>query len=205
MAELKSERSAPSRRQTRRELGIAVIFAVLGGALVLWASTRSWAGELLDRRYPLPDQHSQLTGKDIAAWASAMGFVGLAGGVALIATKAWGRWVVGALLVAAGALAIAGGVVGLTASPDTPHKTLSIHPAWPVVTALGGVLALAAGAITVLRHGSWRRSAVGMSERYDSPSARSTPERSARIADSGATAPAALWDALDRGEDPTAS
>ena len=53
-------------------------------------------------------------------------------------------------------------------------------------------LALAgAGALTVLRGRSW----PGLGQRYDAPAPRPVPE--------GPPTERALWEALDRGEDPT--
>jgi hypothetical protein len=62
-------------------------------------------------------------------------------------------------------------------------------PAWPLLTALGGLVVAGAGALTVARGKKW----PGMAARYDRPSQVSGPPRSE----------AQIWDALDRGEDPT--
>jgi uncharacterized membrane protein (TIGR02234 family) len=80
------------------------------------------------------------------------------------------------------------------------------HSAWPWLAALGGVLVVAAGVLTVLRGAAW----PGMSARYDAPAGKRSaagPRRAAAAASApaGQPTPADLWKALDRGEDPTAS
>ncbi|HEV2088276.1 MAG TPA: Trp biosynthesis-associated membrane protein, partial [Cryptosporangiaceae bacterium] len=62
---------------------------------------------------------------------------------------------------------------------------------WPVLGLLGGLLVAGAGGLGLARGRRWAR----MGGRYDSPAARpSVPSRDA----------AGVWDALDRGDDPTA-
>ncbi|WP_042367160.1 Trp biosynthesis-associated membrane protein, partial [Streptacidiphilus neutrinimicus] len=79
------------------------------------------------------------------------------------------------------------------------------HSAWPWFAALGGVLVVGAGVLTVLRGAAW----PGMSARYDAPAGKRSaagPRRGAAAkAPAGQATPADLWKALDRGEDPTAS
>jgi uncharacterized membrane protein (TIGR02234 family) len=61
----------------------------------------------------------------------------------------------------------------------------------------GGLVLLAAGALTVVRGRHW----PGMSSRYETPAARASRETASVREQS--TTPKGLWDALDRGEDPT--
>ncbi|NUP60893.1 MAG: Trp biosynthesis-associated membrane protein, partial [Nonomuraea sp.] len=67
-------------------------------------------------------------------------------------------------------------------------------PAWPVVAGLGAVLLLAGGVFAALRGRGW----AGMSARYDRGGAGEAPSR--RVHEDRE-----LWDALDRGDDPTES
>jgi uncharacterized membrane protein (TIGR02234 family) len=67
--------------------------------------------------------------------------------------------------------------------------------AWPLLAALAGLLLTAAGTLTALRGSRW----PALSGRYDAAAAR-VP--SARPEPAHATT-ANLWDALDRGDDPT--
>ncbi|MDP9101658.1 MAG: Trp biosynthesis-associated membrane protein, partial [Actinomycetota bacterium] len=69
---------------------------------------------------------------------------------------------------------------------------------WPTV-ALAGGLAVGLAGVAVAAYG---RGWEGLSSRYDSP-ASSTTASAASGGVPSVTAPA-LWDALDRGEDPTA-
>ncbi|MGW2222707.1 Trp biosynthesis-associated membrane protein [Nonomuraea sp. NPDC001684] len=79
-------------------------------------------------------------------------------------------------------------------------------PGWPVVAGLGALLLLAGGVLAAVRGGRW----AGMSSRYDR-AADATDERAGGRP--GAVAATArrghedreLWDALDRGDDPTES
>ncbi|WP_162795411.1 Trp biosynthesis-associated membrane protein, partial [Nonomuraea lactucae] len=61
---------------------------------------------------------------------------------------------------------------------------------WPALSGLGAALMAAAGVIAVVRGGRW----AGMSDRYERDAAGRRPR---------ATGDRALWDALDRGDDPT--
>ncbi len=102
---------------------------------------------------------------------------------------------------------------------------VSVHPVWVVLAGLGGVLVAAGGVTTAVRGGRWR----AMSARYESPMrpASAPPGRSPDqpVATGGASDPSvasepddpavgeaararadlALWQQLDRGEDPTVS
>jgi uncharacterized membrane protein (TIGR02234 family) len=86
----------------------------------------------------------------------------------------------------------------------TPGSTVTtaVSAAWPVLVLAAGLLAAAAGLLTVVRGRTW----PGMGRRY---------ERAATAATAATTAPAPArrrtdedraldaWRALDRGEDPT--
>lgn len=101
----------------------------------------------------------------------------LAAIAAVVALSGWARRVLGAVVVAAGGTAV---FLGVTASGALPGRGL----AW-----LGGFLVLGAGVLLVVRGGAMPRLGGG----YQTPGAakRSTdPERE-------------LWNALERGDDPT--
>ncbi|MGE5830293.1 MAG: Trp biosynthesis-associated membrane protein, partial [Micromonosporaceae bacterium] len=110
--------------------------------------------------------------------------VGRAGAGALVATRGWLRRGLGAVLIGCG--------VGLVATAGYALGTV------PAVSAGGPALTIAAGAglafvgvVTLRRGGSW----PGLGARY----ARPGVSPSGPLADQ----PARLWDAINRGEDPT--
>jgi uncharacterized membrane protein (TIGR02234 family) len=168
---------------------VAVVLAVAGSTLALFAASRAWVVTETPRPDPLPPVRATTSGRDAVPWATAMAFVGLAGGIALLATRRLGRLVVGAVLVLAGAVMIAGGIAGW-AAPGEPYEQVRVHGIWPAATLLGGVAVLVAGVLAVARGRRW----AAMGARYDAPGA----DRAGTDDATGA------WDALDRGEDPTA-
>jgi uncharacterized membrane protein (TIGR02234 family) len=183
----------------RRELQAAVGLLLAGSAVVLLAASRPWGAAVVDQGARLPVRHVQVTGDDLAAGLRALGLVALAGVVALVATKAWGRLLVGALVLGSGlgvvGLALAAG--GATAVRD--HLPADVEAGtvrdvtttgWPAGAGLGGALVAASGALVLLRGRRW----ATLSSAYRPPAARA-PEPP--------TTDKAVWDALDRGEDPT--
>jgi hypothetical protein len=172
--------------RARRELTVAVLLCVAGGALALWAATRDWAVLVTARPAPLPPLREVRTGGAAAPAATALALVGLAGGAALLAARGVARLAVGVLVLLCGAGITAGGVSVLTGGVAAGHATVRLSAGWPVLCAAGGVLVALGGLVTLVRGRRWR----ALGRRYEAPSAR--------------TAPADPWEALDRGEDPTA-
>lgn len=167
----------------RAELAVAALLAVVGGGVAFWAAGRGWTVRTTPRPAPFPPDTVVRTGRDLVPWAGAVTVVGVAGGLALLATRGVGRLVVGGVLALAGAVVVAGALVGPGAG--------SIRPLGPTLTALGGAAVAAAGLGALLRGRRWAR----MGGRYDAPATR--PTRAPGD-------PAGLWEALDRGDDPTA-
>jgi hypothetical protein len=168
----------------RRELTVAVVLAVLGSGLALYAASRTWVVIETPRPEPLPPVREVQSGREAVPWAAAMAFVGLAGALALLATQRLGRLVVGALLALAGGIVVAGGLAGWRTG-GASFQQVEITEVWPVVSVLGGGATLVAGILAVARGRRW----AAMGAKYDAP---------------GGTEPSDTWDALDRGEDPTA-
>jgi uncharacterized membrane protein (TIGR02234 family) len=170
----------------RRELAVAVVLAVLGGGLALFAASRTWVVIETPRPAPLPSVEETRSGRDAVPWAAAMAFVGLAGGIALLATKRIGRLVVGAIVALSGAVMIAGGVAGWRTTGET-FQDVEVAVLWPAASIVGGVAALLAGVLAVARGRHWAQ----LGAKYDAPGTAKPAEND-------------VWDALDRGEDPTA-
>lgn len=173
----------------RRELvvGLAVILA--GAALVLLAGTQPWATVPTSGSVAEPASvEAALKGSAISPGARALGLVGLAGIVALLATRRVGRRVVGVLLALAG-LAVCGLSLFWTADPPAllgDASTAVERTYWSWVSVAGGVLLLAGGVLAAIRSSRW----PGMGSRYDAPARAKAKDDDP-------------WAALDRGEDPT--
>jgi uncharacterized membrane protein (TIGR02234 family) len=215
----------------RRELVTAVLGAAVSGGLALSAAGQVWARVTATRPPPLPPVTDQVTGGQLAPLTTATGLLLLASAVALVAVRGAGRVAVGLLAALAGGVLVWQGLRPLTGGPaadvaalssvgSSPGAavTTSVHPAWPVLAALAGLVGLAAGLLTVLRGRRW----PGMGRRYERP-AGAAPAAGAPAAPGGATAATtpttattgiaatasaedravAAWRALDRGEDPT--
>jgi uncharacterized membrane protein (TIGR02234 family) len=180
-----------------RGLRLAVLLCLVGSAVVLLAAGRTWALVEVEELSGFHLRSAYVTGELAAPGLRPLALVGLAGTVALVAARGWLRVLVGVLLLAAGvsvvALAIgnAGGVADVTPAVDPVKVARVSHTAWRWVAMVGGALLGAAGALAALRGRHW----TGLSQAYETPAARAGQEP---VTDKG------VWDALDRGEDPTA-
>ncbi|WP_434090134.1 Trp biosynthesis-associated membrane protein [Micromonospora carbonacea] len=188
---------APAAR-ARRELTYAVLLCLAGAGLALWASTRTWAVELAARPAPLPPVRAARTGAGLLPWLPALAVVGLAGGGAVLATRGVPRRLVGVLLLALGVAVAAGGGYGLVAAFDG-----TVSRQWPAFCLVGGLLAAFGGGGVALRGGGW----PAMGARYERrarPGVGSAPGEAAAAGPVAGRRTTEAWDALDRGEDPTA-
>jgi hypothetical protein len=167
----------------RRAVTIAVLGGLAAAGFGLYALTRVWESGQRDRPAPLPPHHFTHTGDQLAGWAVPSGVVALAGVVALLATAGLARRLIAILNGLAGAGLAIGGIHGLSVAPGP----------WPAATLVCGLAVVAIAAWTLRDGGNW----PAMSGRYDRATAGSPPRTA--IADD----PAAMWDALDRGVDPT--
>jgi uncharacterized membrane protein (TIGR02234 family) len=174
----------------RGELWGWLALTVLGCLLVLLAAGRDWV------RVGHPAATSP-AGGDLSPVLTPVALAGLAGVVAVLATKGMGRRAVGGLLALCGAGAAWGTWAALDGATVTgwvsEHNALrgalpwDLVPIWPILSGAGAVLMIAGGVLAILRGGRW----AGMSARYErSPAAPPDDGK-------------ALWDALDRGDDPT--
>lgn len=182
----------------KRSYRRALLVLSVGAVLLLVAFAMPWATVQL----PLVagatagTRAHEFTGRDLLGGAGAAGWVCLAGVAGILATRSWGRILVGAIVVLAGLGAAAACIVfairpsGVieNATKALAGSSASISVAttpWWVLSLLGGAVAALAGAWTLRSGRRW----PAMGSRYErSPRAASTTS---------------AWDALDKGTDPT--
>ncbi|HEX6970098.1 MAG TPA: Trp biosynthesis-associated membrane protein [Micromonosporaceae bacterium] len=174
--------SAPDERRRRERLAPAS--SVVGAGLTLFAATREWVVEVTARPAPLPEVRTGRTGAELMPWLVPLALVALAGAGAVLATRGVVRRGVGGVILAVGASAAAAGVWGATL-PQAGASRL-----WPVLCGLGGLLTAGGGWLVAVRGRDW----PSMGDRYERPVAGVA---------AGERTTAVVWDALDRGEDPT--
>lgn len=193
-----------SRALTRRNV---VLLAILGGALLMIATTQTWitASGLDD----LSDvQEVEISGTDVADTVTATALVGLAGALALTIARTVLRYVISALLIAAGIFSLIT-ISGVVAAPEERAvealgevtRTTEHAAAYEIggivwVAMAGGVILVGAGLLVLLGSSRWKDAAA--SKKYDrgaSGAAVAGPEEDPDEFD--------LWDGLSAGDDPT--
>lgn len=221
---------AERQRRTRRELTIAVVACAAGAGLALWASTQPWAELVTHRAAPLPAVTKTVLGRDAAPVTAALAWVSLAGALALLATKAIGRTILGVVLALCGLGVGWDALSGATpdAAADASGAQLASTSYWPILAVVGAVAVIGSGVLTAWRARHWAatrryemaandQAAVAAGEGIDDevgttaePDADSTTEGAAGADDVRPTGAASteradddVWDSLDRGEDPT--
>lgn len=165
------------------------VLCLAGAALVLLAAGRTWATGRLVPPPPLPPAVHAVHGADYLPALRGLGLLALAGVGGLLAARGRVRSAVGAVLAVAGG-SIAVRCLLLLGAGSTGRP--SPGAAWPIVAAAGGAAVLAAGGWVAVRGRTWS----GLPARY---------ERAAPADEAAAGGAPATWDALDRGEDPTAA
>jgi uncharacterized membrane protein (TIGR02234 family) len=198
-------RGTPAGRGAGRELASVAAVCAVGGGMVLFAVGRPWVELVAHRASPLPDVTLALSGRSLEPLVAGLGIVGLAGVVGLLATRRWGRLVVAAIVALSGLGVLVTALTRLTAPGAAEARdlladagrfagaagvTATAHPGWPLLAAAGGLLLALGGLAALARSRRWPT----MSARYETPAARTGRPRT----------DAAVWDALDRGDDPTA-
>jgi len=187
----------------RRELGAAILGCLGGSIAVLLAGGLTWGRVRLVVGESLPVVPVELSGREAAPLAVALGVLGLAAAAALVATSGVVRRAVGVLLLVAGIAVVvdairAGDRFAALAVDTSPGALAEVTTAtgWGWLAVGGGVLVTSAGLLTALRGGRWR----AMSLRYEAPGAAGGPTAGGP---GTAADPEVAWRALDRGEDPT--
>jgi uncharacterized membrane protein (TIGR02234 family) len=175
------------------------VLVVLAGALLLLVSTAgAWVTGVLAQPPPLPSPPVEVGAGEAAAPVRALGLVVLAAVPALVATRRTGRRLVGALLVLAGAAAgtVAARVLVDPAALVDAGVVDAATTAQPLLALVGSVVTAVGGAVVAAHRGD----GAGLARRYEAPAARGGAPAAD---DAGPPGEPQLWDALDRGEDPT--
>ena len=183
-----------------RVLAIVVIVTAAAAGLVLFAASRSWSVELVARPAPLPATRVARTGSSLVPLLPALALVALAAAGALIATRGRGRFLVGLVLAGTGLGVVAASLLAL-------DRADGAGGAWVGACVLGGAAIAAVGGVVLRRGQAW----PSMGTRYDRAArydraVRREPPQGSEAPDRGAQALGGteVWDAIDRGEDPTA-
>jgi uncharacterized membrane protein (TIGR02234 family) len=203
----------PGGRAGRRAPFVWTAVCAAGAALVLLASGRDWARVAYRGRTGGAGLGEvALTGGQLVGHLSASALAALAAVAAVLAARGGWRRLIGAVVSLCGAAVVLGTWSGLRtgdvvaaaaaqgAVSVTGAATTSVGLFWPVVAVLGGCVLAVGGAVAVARAGRW----PGMSDRYDRPGSRSADAGRTSAEAGRARGERALWDAIDRGADPTA-
>jgi uncharacterized membrane protein (TIGR02234 family) len=189
---------------SRTGYGLTILIGLAASGLCAVAVAQPWARATAT--VPgLPPIEASVDGADVAPVAAALAVVCLAALGAVIATRGWLRRALGILIVGCAAVVVyvavaPGSTAGLledalSAKGWTGGDYHHSVTAWRVVAVVGGIVAIAAGAIVARFGGEW----ATMGTRYDSPA----EAQSARATADEQLSDAAMWRALDDGGDPT--
>lgn len=188
----------------RREYGLAMAVLVLASIAVVVSYGATWITATVPvfRGETTPTRVVEFTGSMLIGFGSAAGWVALASAAGIIATSTWGRMLVGLVAAASGAAAGIPAVAFIlsrgplvTEALDGDEALVVDGNAWWMVAMLAGLVVMVVGVLTVVRGRAW----PALSARYE----RSTTRSSKAADESDQREPLRMWDALDRGEDPT--
>lgn len=215
----------PSSVADRRALLMAIAGCLAAAVAMLLASGQVWLEVALAPQPPLPGVSRAFTGGEVVDLLVPISILVGAAGLALIATRRVGRLVVASIVVLAGLLVLVavGFFVydeGSTAAYSWaqayaaagesvfPDRDVSVMPA--VLALVAGVIALASGLLSILGSRRWPVMGARYEPRTGSVSRTrvSEPSAAAPAAPANSSPPAneaAMWAALERGEDPTAA
>ncbi len=175
----------------------AIVALIIGAVLLLLGYSMPWATVAIPMVTGGPaSTQVELSGHDIASLASMAGWLAAAGLAGIIATRTWGRMLIGAIVALAGAgslVAVAWFAVasaGLVKAAAESHAGEALSDLgdysitwWWIPTLLGSLLVLAAGLLTCARGRTW----PGLGRKYERSTTRQLTD----------------WQALDQGQDPT--
>jgi uncharacterized membrane protein (TIGR02234 family) len=206
--------SARARTPRLSSRAAALVLLAAGGALALVSSLQTWARLQADDT--LGEISAAVSGAALVPLVPAAAVVGLAAVLAVPSVRGWVRRAVGAVVLGMGVVAGLSTATTLTAVTARAQQWWRVDVGvvaetaavdvtwwWPALT-LAGLATMAAGAgVVLLRGGQW----AGLSARYERPNRKAGRQASRQPPTDGAPAAtdADLWQALDRGEDPTSS
>ncbi len=188
---------------SRRELALAVALCLLASAGALVAAGRTWASGSVAALPPLPAREVAVTAAQAGGPVRGLALLGLTGAIAVLAATGWLRVGVGVLVLLSG-LALTAVALGFDAGAELARLGVAPQEAgrtgWPLVAAGCGGGQAGAGLLVALRGRTWS----GLSRRYDPPTVHEGTAAAPSHPGPGVPAERRLWEALDRGEDPTA-
>jgi uncharacterized membrane protein (TIGR02234 family) len=178
-----------------RRLAYTVLLCAAGAGLAVYGVTRTWS-EIVTARPGMSSLRDIRTGADLEPWVIGLALVALAGAGALLATRGLARRLLGGLLAVVG-LGVAAGAIAGRAGLDVGSAGAGAVLG-PVACVLGGLLVVLGG-LSALRSGhEW----PAMGARYERRGVAESRATDAEVDQRVDTR--AAWDALDRGDDPTA-
>ena len=175
----------------------ALVALVIGAVLLLLGYSMPWALVAIPMVTGGPaSTQVELSGHDIASLASMAGWLAAAGLAGIIATRTWGRVIIGAIVAIAGAGSMVASAWFAVASAELVKAAAESHAGetlaelgdysitwWWIPTLIGSLLVLAAGLLTCARGRTW----PGLGRKYERTTTRQLTD----------------WQALDQGQDPT--
>jgi uncharacterized membrane protein (TIGR02234 family) len=222
----------------RREYALALVLVVCGGAVALAAAQAGWVvaapvGERVATILGGAVGGTSYPGTALAPLIAPLGWVAIAGALAVVATRGLGRRIVGVFVgliglgLASAALAVLADPAGAAVDPvraaagggfRAGAQVSSVAWWWPVLACAGGLLVVAGAALVVLHGARWPVMAASYERAGSPPSAgpagadgagaraRSRGRKGRPPGRAAGASPAArtdAWSRLDRGEDPT--
>lgn len=202
VADAPGANTADAAKPDRRVLSLVALGAIAGGVAAWLSSGREWTHGVAGH---LPNVLAVTAkGGDLSGAVTTLGLTAVAGALVLFATRGVARQILGLLLLAVGAglaveAALAPGHAARALADEAAAKGIKGAVAgvstnsWWVLALVGGTVVAVTGLVTLWKGRNW----PGMSSRYEKAA------RAEAVAKSAAASPKGLWDALDRGEDPT--
>ena len=185
-----------------------VLAALVAGVLVLAATGRTWVTATGLEGSVVPS--ATASGGRVSPVGTALALVVMAAALALTTARRAGMLLIGLVMAVSGVViasaaitaaldpaAAAAGAVAEVTGTTAPAAGYAVS-AWPWVSGLGGVLALALGVLTLVAGRGWAQS-----RRYEAPSAEPVGDAVAQDRRPGTVDRMDAWDELSRGEDPT--